>query len=158
APGGGAGRMSRPGAAPAAALPVVLALLAALACSSALILAWGETPLHVYRLLLAGTFGNPYGFGQVLFKATPLLFTGLAVALPFQAGLFNVGAEGQAVLGAFATALVGAALPPGTPALLALPASVGAGLLAGAAAGAVPGLLKAGRGAHEVIVTIMLNF
>jgi simple sugar transport system permease protein len=138
--------------------PVGVALLAALACASALILGYGQTPLHVYRLLVEGTLGSAYGLGQVLFKATPLVFTGLAVAVPFRAGLFNVGAEGQAVLGAFAAAAVGAALPPSTPSLVALPLCLLASFAAGAAAGAVVGLLKAARGAHEVIVTIMLNF
>ena len=140
------------------ALPVALSLLVAAACASALILACGQAPLHVWRLLLDGTFGNAYGTGQVLYKATPLVFTGLAVAVPLRAGLFNVGAEGQAVLGAFAAGVVGARLPPSTPAAIALPACVLAAFAAGAAAGALPGALKAWRGAHEVIVTIMLNF
>ncbi len=139
-------------------LPPALALLVALAAASLLVVAYGQSPLHVYRLFLDGTWGNAYGIGQVLFKATPLVFTGLSVALAFHAGLFNVGAEGQLTLGAFATGLVGAALPPATPAAIALPLAVGAGFCAGAAAGAVPGALKAWRGAHEVIVTIMLNF
>jgi simple sugar transport system permease protein len=142
----------------ASLLPAALAILVALAVASLLILADGQAPLHVYRLFFAGTWGNPYGVGQVLFKATPLVFTGLSVALAFHAGLFNIGAEGQLVLGAFATGLAGAALPVGTPSWLALPLALGAGFVAGAAAGAVPGLLKATRGAHEVIVTIMLNF
>jgi simple sugar transport system permease protein len=136
----------------------VVALLLATAIASAMILAVGEAPLHVYRLLWRGTWGNPYGAGQVLFKATPLVFTGLAVSLPLRAGLFNVGAEGQAVMGAFFAGLAGAWLPPSTPAVLALPACVLAGFAGGALVGAVPGLLKARRGAHEVIVTIMLNF
>lgn len=136
----------------------LLSVLVAMAVSSALILGCGESPLAVYRLLLAGTWGNPYGLGQVLFKATPLVFTGLAVAVPMRAGLFNVGAEGQAVLGGFACALLGALLPPSIPSLLAVPLCLLAAFAGGALAGAVPGALKAGRGTHEVIVTIMLNF
>ncbi len=139
-------------------LPTAIALLAALATASALILAYGQAPLAVYARFLDGTWGSGYAIGQVLFKATPLTFTGLSVALAFRAGLFNVGAEGQLTLGAFATAVVGAALPPSTPWPIALPLAIGAGALAGAAAGALPGLLKAARGAHEVIVTIMLNW
>ncbi len=139
-------------------LPVLLAVLIALATASALILAYGEVPLSVYRLFLVGTWGSGYSIGQVLFKATPLLFTGLSVAVAFHAGLFNIGAEGQLAAGAFATGLVGAALPTATPAIVALPACIAAGMLAGAAIGAIPGLLKATRGAHEVIVTIMLNW
>lgn len=136
----------------------LLALLSAMAVASALILGCGQSPWSVYRLLLDGTWGNPYGLGQVLFKATPLAFTGLAVAVPLRAGLFNVGAEGQAVLGGFACALVGALLPASTPSLLAIPLCLAAAFAGGALVGAVPGVLKASRGAHEVIVTIMLNF
>jgi simple sugar transport system permease protein len=142
----------------AGVLPVAIALLGALACASALILAAGHSPIQVYRLLLDGTWGNAYGIGQVLFKATPLILTGLAVSLPFQAGLFNVGAEGQLVVGAFAAGLCGAALPARAPAIVALPACLACAFAGGAAIGVVPGLLKALRGAHEVIVTIMLNF
>jgi len=135
-----------------------VALLIAMAAGSVLILAFGESPARVYGVLLSNTWGSVYGLGQVLFKATPLIFTGLAVALAFSAGLFNIGAEGQMVLGAFATGLVGAALPWGTPWVVALPLAIGAGIVAGAALGALPGLLKARFGAHEVINTIMLNF
>jgi simple sugar transport system permease protein len=141
-----------------ALLPLTWAPLVALACGSLLILAVGGAPAEVYRLLLAGTWGNAYGVGQVLFKATPLIFTGLAVAVALRAGLFNIGAEGQLTVGAFATAALGAALPPSTPALLAVPACVAAGMVGGAAVGALAGALKAYRGAHEVITTIMLNF
>jgi len=135
-----------------------VALLVAMAAGSLLILLFGESPAGVYGVLLSQTWGSAYGFGQVLFKATPLVFTGLAVALAFRAGLFNIGAEGQMVVGAFATGLVGAALPASTPWPLALPLAVCGGLLAGAALGAIPGVLKARFGAHEVINTIMLNF
>jgi simple sugar transport system permease protein len=136
----------------------LIAALIALACASALILAVGGAPLEVYRLLFAGTWGNAYGIGQVLFKTTPLVFTGLAVALGLRAGLFNIGAEGQLTVGAFASAMVGASLPPSTPAPIAVGACLAAGLAGGALVGAAAGLLRAYRGAHEVITTIMLNF
>jgi general nucleoside transport system permease protein len=139
-------------------LSAVWATLIALACASVLILAVGGAPLEVYRLLLAGTWGNAYGIGQVLFKTTPLVFTGLAVAVALQAGLFNIGAEGQLTIGAFVTALVGAHLPAQTSPWAAVTLAAAAGFLGGAAIGAIPGLLKAYRGAHEVINTIMLNF
>jgi simple sugar transport system permease protein len=132
--------------------------LVALACASGLCLIAGAAPLEVYRLLLSGTWGNAYGIGQVLFKATPLMFTGLSVALALKAGLFNIGAEGQLTIGAFACGILGAHLPTGTPALVAVPLCVAAAFLGGALTGAVPGLLKARLGAHEVISTIMLNF
>ncbi len=135
-----------------------IALLCALLATSLLILVAGRSPLRIYALLLAGTWGNAYGIGQVLFKATPLMMTGLAVAFAMRAGLFNVGAEGQLTMGGFAAAWVGAALPAGTPAILAVPLCLLAAAAGGALVGLVPGWLKASRGAHEVITTIMLNF
>jgi len=142
----------------AAVLSPVVALLVVFAVGNVLVLACGQSPLSVFGALLDGTWGNPYGVGQVLFKTTPLVLTGLAVAIPFRAGFFNIGAEGQAVLGALATAIVGAFLPPGTPWIVAVGGSVGAGLVVGAAWGGIPGLLRARTGAHEVITSIMLNF
>ncbi len=135
-----------------------LALLVALAAGHILVLLFGQSPARVFAALVAGTWGNPYGLGQVLFKATPLVFTGLAVAIPFRAGLFNIGAEGQAVLGALAAGILGAHLPVGTPWPIAVPTVALTAFLAGASWGAVPGWLKAKFGAHEVITTIMMNF
>jgi general nucleoside transport system permease protein len=139
-------------------LPPLWATLIALGCASLLIWAAGGAPLEVYRLLVDGTWRSDYGIGQVLFKATPLIFTGLSVAIALSAGLFNIGAEGQLTVGAFLTALTGAAMPASVPPLLAVSACVLAGFLGGAVVGAIPGALKAWRGSHEVINTIMLNF
>jgi simple sugar transport system permease protein len=139
-------------------LPPLVALLIALLVGDVLILSYGESPGAVYRLLLEGTWGNAYGFGQVLYKATTLTFTGLAVALGLRAGLFNIGAEGQLAAGGFLAALMGLALPGGTPAVIAAALCLAAAAVGGGAVGAVPGVLKARFGAHEVIVTIMLNF
>lgn len=139
-------------------LTVAVALLAAMAAGSALMLIVGASPARVYGLMMAHAWGDAYGLGQTLYRATPLVFTGLAVALASRAGLFNVGAEGQLVVGSFATAVVGAALPGGVPGPLAIVACVAAGAAAGAALGALPGWLKARFGAHEVLGTIMLNF
>jgi general nucleoside transport system permease protein len=140
-----------------AILPPLWATLIALGAASLLIIAVGGAPLAVYRLLLAGTWGNGYGIGQVLFKTTPLIFTGLAVSLALRAGLFNIGAEGQLTVGAFLTALVGAHAAS-LPAVVAVPLALVAGAAGGAFVGAIAGALKAWRGAHEVINTIMLNF
>ncbi len=137
--------------------PAVWAALIAVAAASLLILAVGGAPLEVYRLLIAGTWGNGYGIGQVLFKTTPLIFTGLAVAVALRAGLFNIGAEGQLTVGAFCTALAGIHLGA-APAVVAVPLALVAGAAGGAFAAAIVGALKAWRGAHEVINTIMLNF
>src|SRR4029079_16901726 len=93
-------------------LPPVLALLIALVLGDLLILAFKQSPAMVYRLLLDGTWGNAYGLGQVLYKATTLSFTGLAVAIGLRAGLFNIGAESQIAAGGFVAALVGLLLPP----------------------------------------------
>jgi len=141
-----------------ALLPPIVALLIALLVGDVLILSFGQSPAAVYRLLLDGTWGNAYGFGQVLYKATTLTFTGVSVALALRAGLFNIGAESQLAAGGFAAALVGLALPAGVPALVALPLYMLAAAIAGGVVGGVPGMLKARFGAHEVITTIMLNF
>ena len=141
-----------------AVLPPLVALMLAAVIGDVLILSFGQSPGAVYRLLLEGTWGNAYGFGQVLYKATTLVFTGLAVALGLRAGLFNIGAESQLAAGGFCAALVGLLLPAGIPALLCLPIYLLAAAIGGGTVGAVPGVLKARFGAHEVIVTIMLNF
>ena len=140
------------------ALPPAVALLIALLVGDVLILVYGQAPGSVYRLLLDGTWGNAYGFGQVLYKASTLACTGLAFAAAARAGLFNVGAESQLAAGGFAASLAGLALPIGTPGLLAVPCCVVAAMIGGGAVGALPGWLRARFGASEVIVTIMLNF
>ena len=149
---------SRRAALEEALLPLAVALAVVLVVGDLLILAYGEAPGAVWRLLLDGTWGNAYGIGQVLYKATTLTCTGLAVALALRAGLFNIGAEGQLAGGGFGAAVMGLALPTGTPSLLAIGACVAAAALCGSAVGAVPGVLRARFGAHEVIVTIMMNF
>jgi simple sugar transport system permease protein len=151
-------RASRRVALEEAIVPPLVALLLAAVVGDALILSFGQSPGAVYKLLLDGTWGNAYGFGQVLYKATTLTFTGLAVGLGLRAGLFNIGAESQLAAGGFVAALAGLLLPAGIPALLCLPIYLLAAALGGGLVGAVPGVLKARFGAHEVIVTIMLNF
>jgi ABC-type uncharacterized transport system permease subunit len=141
-----------------ALFPPLVALLVALICGDILIMSYGQSPATVYRLLLEGTWGNAYGFGQVLYKATTLSFTGLAVALGIRAGLFNVGAEGQLAAGGFLAAIVGLALSPSIPGIISIPLCMAAAALGGGIVGAVPGWLRVRFGAHEVIVTIMLNF
>ena len=141
-----------------ALLPPFMALAIILVTGDLLILVYGEAPGAVWTLLIEGTWGNPYGIGQVLYKATTLTCTGLAVAFALRAGLFNIGAEGQLAAGGFGAALAGLVLPAGTPALLAIATCVAAAAICGGAVGAVPGVLRARFGAHEVIVTIMMNF
>ena len=141
-----------------AVLPPLVALLVSIVAGDLLILAVGQSPGAVYRLMLEGTWGNAYGFGQVLYKSTTLICTGLAVAVGLRAGLFNIGAEGQLAAGGLGAALIGLLLPAGTPALIAVPLCTFAAILAGGAVGFIPGVLRAKWGAHEVITTIMLNF
>jgi general nucleoside transport system permease protein len=135
----------------------ILAVVAGLCLGLTVTWIAGENPWNVFKILCVGAFGSPYDFGMTLFYATPLVFTGLSVALAFHAGLFNIGAEGQLTLGALGAAAIGA-LWPACPTLIA---PVAAGLcasLAGTLWGAIPGWLRARRGSHEVINTIMLNF
>ena len=101
-------------------LPPLVALAIAMVAGDLLILMYGQAPGAVWRMLLEGTWGNAYGFGQVLYKATTLTCTGLAVAVSLRAGLFSIGAEGQLAAGGFAAAVAGLAMPAGTP-LFVLP-------------------------------------
>ncbi|MDH4467311.1 MAG: ABC transporter permease [Bacteriovoracaceae bacterium] len=129
------------------------------------ILSWivQENPLEVIGILFRGSVGNWYNVGYSLFNATPLIFTGLSVSWAFRSGLFNIGAEGQMVIGSVAMFLVGhyfgnfpfatITMPWLFMAIMLLSAS-----LAGGVWGAFAGAIKAYRGAHEVLCTILLNF
>jgi general nucleoside transport system permease protein len=152
--------MARPGDLPPWAeyglLPLLNVLLAFLV-SGVIVLILGESPLEAVRLLLYGAFGYGEAIGYTLYYATNFVFTGLAVAVAFHAGLFNIGGEGQAYMGGLGVAL--AALTFGfLPALLAIPLAVIMAALLGAVWGFIPGWLQARRGSHVVITTIMLNF
>lgn len=125
--------------------------------ASGIILAIGKDPIDVYGLMLRFSFTRADSVAAILFKATPLVFAGLAVALSFRAGVWNIGVEGQYYIGAFAAALVGFAIP-GLPAVIHLPLAVLAGVAGGALWALVPIALKLRRGAHEVITTIMMNY
>jgi ABC-type uncharacterized transport system permease subunit len=114
-------------------------------------------PLTAYSSLLLGSLGGLNAFVDTMVAATPLILGGLSVGLGFKAGLFNIGAQGQFLIGALAAAAVGAAVAD-LPAPAAITIAVMAGAIAAAAYGFLPGLFKAWRGAHEVVTTIMLNF
>jgi ABC-type uncharacterized transport system permease subunit len=114
-------------------------------------------PLTAYRALFEGAAGNVNAIVNTLRAATPLVLGGLSVGLAFKAGLFNIGAQGQFLLGALGAVTVGVALNQASP-FIAIPAALLAGGLAGAAWGFIPGFLKAISGAHEVVTTIMLNY
>src|SRR5918995_4532196 len=152
----------------------LIAVLAAFIVGGILILLVGDNPLQTYGLLFGSALSWPVGVGYTLFYATPLIFTGLAVALAFRCGLLNIGAEGQLYVGAFAAAWVGIELGGVTiknfagdvvnspvanlPGLILIPLCFIAATGAGAIWGGIPGVLKAKFGSHEVINTIMLNF
>jgi simple sugar transport system permease protein len=123
----------------------------------ALVLLSGDAPLAALGRAAAGTWGTPYGLGQVLYKATPLIFSALAFDVAYRAGLFNIGAEGQIALGSLAAGVVAARLPPATPWLVAVPTVLLAAVVAGAAWASIAGAMRAWLGAHEVIATIMQN-
>lgn len=135
----------------------VLNLALALIVTSAVVLATGHDPAAALTALALGSLGSANAIGYTLYYATDMAFAGLAVAVAFQAGLFNIGAEGQAILAGLGTstvALAGDALP--SP--LVLPLAMVAGAASGAAWAAIPGWLQAKRGSHIVITTIMFNF
>jgi general nucleoside transport system permease protein len=113
--------------------------------------------LEAYKALLVGSVGSLRAISATLTEATPLILTGLCAAIAFRAGLFNIGGEGQLLIGGMCAVLVGFSFS-GLPAYVHLPLAIIAGLVGGALYGFIPGLLKAKTGAHEVIVTIMLNY
>jgi simple sugar transport system permease protein len=143
----------------------LIAVAAAFLIGGLIVLAVGDSPKKVYLLLISGAFGlfdNLGNFtldnwGYTLFQTTPLIFTGLAVALAFKCGLLNIGAEGQLYVGAFAAAWVGITFAK-FPGFVLIPMAMIAAMGAGAVWGAIPGALKARFGSHEVINTIMMNF
>jgi simple sugar transport system permease protein len=140
----------------AVASPVLAVLLATL-FGAAIVLLIGESPWQVVRVVVEGALGTADGIAAILFHATALIFTGLSVAFAFRAGLFNIGAEGQLIVGAFLATLTALSLP-GLPRIVLLPLCVLAAAFGGAVWGAIPGILRARLGVHEVINTIMMNF
>ena len=154
-------------------LSPLIAVLAAFVVGGIIVLLIGDSPLRTFSLLIGNSFSSLRDIGYTLFIATPLIFTGLAVAVAFRCGLLNIGAEGQLYVAAFVTAWVGIKFG-GTvvnvfgkdvdyswvslPSFLLIPLCLVAAVVAGGIWGAIPGYLKARFGSHEVINTIMLNF
>jgi simple sugar transport system permease protein len=147
------------------ALVPLLAIVSALAVGAVII--WLSAPadrggrtevvIAAYRGLFQGALGSRQAIANTLVEATPYILAGLAVALPFKCGLFNIGAEGQLYAGALSAVTVGFAFT-GLPAIIHLPLTLLAGMLGGGVWGGIPGFLRAKTGAHEVITTIMLNY
>ena len=156
----------------------LIAVLAAFVVGGIIVLLIGDNPFQTFYQLVGNSFGSLNDLGYTLFIATPLIFTGLAVAVAFRCGLLNIGAEGQLYVSAFVTAWVGikfgGVIAPwmvdgvmvpdynwswySLPTLLLVPLCIIAAIVAGGIWGAIPGILKAKFGSHEVINTIMLNF
>ncbi|MGV6805194.1 MAG: ABC transporter permease [Ruegeria sp.] len=137
-------------------IPLISLILAAI-LSTLVILAIGENPVEAVNLMITGALGSTYGWGYTLYYATNFMFTGLAVAVAFHARLFNIGGEGQAMLGGLGVAMV-CLYVPWPHWSIALLAAMAAGMLFGAAWAAIPAYLQAKRGSHIVITTIMFNF
>ena len=137
-------------------VPLISLLLAAI-LSGLVILAIGEDPIAALKLMIDGALGSTYGWGYTLYYATNFMFTGLAVSVAFHARLFNIGGEGQAMLGGLGVALASLFIPWPHWSLGLLGAIVLAGAF-GAVWAAVPAYLQAKRGSHIVITTIMFNF
>jgi len=133
------------------------AILLALAVGAVFILISNQNPLEAYRALLDGAFNGRRAIAETLVAATPMILGGLAFAVAARAGMFNIGIEGQLVVGSLAGGIV-AAMDLGLPTILYVPVVLLAGGIAGGLWGAVPGILKARSGASEVITTIMLNY
>jgi len=136
----------------------LFSLLSALAVGSLVIALAGRDPLMIFQKMLHATLGTPYGAGQVIFRTTTLVLVGLAVAIPFQVRLFNIGAEGQLLMGAFTAAMTGTMLPVSLPSFVAIPLCILSAMAAGACWALLAGVLKVRFGVNEVIATIMLNF
>jgi len=134
----------------------LLAIVAALAVAAGLFKAYGVSPVRAYQLIVHGALGTPLGLTETVRRAIPLLLCGVGLTIAFRAVFWNIGAEGQLLLGAIAAA--GVALFSGLPDSLLIPAMFLAGFLAGAAWGLVPAILKAKLGLNDVITTLMMNY
>jgi simple sugar transport system permease protein len=135
----------------------LIAIILALLVGAVILALSGADPVVAYQALFRGAFGSARYIQRTLEKATPLIFAGLAVAFGFKAGIFNIGAQGQLLMGALTAGFVGFAVK-GLPPAIHIPLALLSGAVAGAFFGAIPGALRAYSGAHEVITTIMLNY
>jgi general nucleoside transport system permease protein len=135
---------------------VVIAILVTFAITAVPILLAGANPVEAYVAFVITPLTSPFTLLEVLVSATPILFTGAAVAIAFRAGYWNIGAEGQLLLGAIAAAGIGT-IVGGLPPLVALPVMVVGGALAGAAWALLPALLRVRFGIDEVVTTLLLN-
>lgn len=138
-------------------LTPLTAVAAAILALNLLSFAFGQSPWSTLAAAAAGSWGTPYGVGQVLFKATPLLLAGIAVDVALRAGMFNIGVEGQLAVGSLAGALTALLMPAWLPAPIAVALVLASSAAAGGGWAAIAGAMRVRFGAHEVISTIMLN-
>ncbi len=136
--------------------PTIFGVLLAFGIGAVLIIMGGANPLDAYAGLLAGAFGGIYRISETILKMIPLLLAGLGAIVAFRAGVWNIGLEGQIVMGSAAAAWMALALPD-LPAPVLLPVVIIGGFVAGALWGLIPGILKAKFEANEIFTTIMLN-
>ncbi|GAA0448875.1 MAG: ABC transporter permease [Bacillota bacterium] len=136
-------------------VPIISVFIGILA-GAIIMLGFGYNPIQGYVALFNGAFGDPYFFGETIRQTTPYILTGLAIAFAFRTGLFNIGAEGQVIVGWLAAVWIGTTVE--APMIIHIPLALIVAALAGAIWGFIPGVLKARLGVHEVIVTIMMNY
>jgi simple sugar transport system permease protein len=139
------------------ALGLVFALAGVVLILNLVAFAFGQAPASTLRRVVEGTWGTPYGIGQVLFKASPLLLTGLAFEVALRTGLFNIGAEGQLALASLVGGAYAAKLPAGTPWPVAVLSALAVAAVVGALVALPPALMRARLGVHEIITGIMMN-
>lgn len=139
-------------------LIIPAAILVAAILGAFLFLWVGVNPFHAYIEIFKGAFGSPYNFSEVLVRATPLILCGLSVMVAGKMLIWNIGAEGQLVMGGVAGAGVALFLSPHMPAHMVIPAMILAGFLGGSIWGLIPGFLKARFGVNEIITSLMLNY
>ncbi|MFD0870407.1 inner membrane ABC transporter permease protein YjfF [Chlamydia abortus] len=136
---------------------IVLAVVMALLCGFVVILFTSSEPLTAISALLLDPISSTFNIGTILNKAVPLIFTGLALSVVLQSGVFSMGAEGQLYIGAFIGAIAGVYLPGLSP-WIHFPLVIVCALVGGAIFGAIPGILKAYLNANEIVTTLMLNY
>ena len=135
----------------------LLSILMAFFIGAIIILCIGKNPLEAYAFLFKGAFGSVASFAETLVKVTPLIFSGLAAVFAYRCGMFNLGAEGQMIMGAIAAVWFSVAFSY-LPGWLNMTVSLLLGCIAGALWGIIPGILKAKGGVNEMIVSILLNY
>jgi len=138
-------------------LVISVSVIIALLIGAIILLVSNMNPIQAYLALLEGSFGNITYIGDTLARSTPIIFTGLAVSVAFKGGLFNIGVEGQMLMGAISSAVAGYAFK-GLPAGLHIFICIVTGAIVGGAWAFIPAILKVLRGVHEVITTIMMNY